>query len=108
MFSHSFSGCDTVSSIYGFCKVKVLNKLCHDDAPEDVIAVFNNLRSTGAEISEAGVRLFPYLYRNIEVPLGQQRYENYNKLMAKGVFKPEKLPPPTAGAAVQHSLRAFL
>ena len=43
LFSHSFSGCDTVSSIYGFGKVKVLKKLCYDDAPEDVIVVFNNL-----------------------------------------------------------------
>ena len=43
------------------------------------------------EISEAGVKLFQYLYRNIDKPLNQQRYDKYNKLMAKGVLKPEKL-----------------
>ena len=53
---------------------------------------FNNLRATKVDISEAGVRLFQYLYSNIDKPLNQQRYDKYNKLMAKGVFKPEKLP----------------
>ena len=27
LFSHSFSGCDTVSGIYGFGKVSILHKL---------------------------------------------------------------------------------
>lgn len=107
LFSHSFSGCDTVSNIYGFGKVKVLKKLCHDNAPQDVINTFKNIRASKAAISEAGVKLFQYLYNNADVSLNQLRYNKYNKLMAKGVFKPEKLPP-TTGAAIQHALRAYL
>ena len=71
----------------------ILKKLCQDSVPEKVFYTFNNLRSTKAEISEAGVKLFQYLYSNIDKPLNQQRYDKYNKVMAKGVFKPEKLPP---------------
>ena len=55
LLSHSFSGCDTVSSIYGFGKVKVLKKMCHESAPEKVFEVFNNLQATKKDISEAGV-----------------------------------------------------
>ena len=45
-------------------------------------------------ISEAGVKLFQYLYsnnNNIDKPLNQQIYDKYNNLIAKGVLKPEKL-----------------
>ena len=59
------------------------------------------------EISEAGVKLFQYLYSNIDKPLNQQKYDKYNMLMAKGVLKPEKRPP-TSGAAMQHTLRTYL
>ncbi len=53
------------------------------------------------------MKLFQYLYKQLEVPLDQIRYEKYNTLIAKGVFKPEKLPP-TSGTAIQHALRAYL
>ena len=105
LFSHNFSGCDTVSNILGIGKMKILKMLCKNSAPEEVFQTFNNLRATKVDISEAGVRLFQYLYSNIDKPLNQQRYDKYNKLMAKGVFKPEKLPL-TSGAAIQHALRA--
>ena len=39
--------------------------------------------------------------------MNQLRYDKYNTLMAKGGLKPEKLTPKT-GAAIQHSLRAYL
>ena len=78
---------------------KILKNLCKDSAPEEVFQTFNNLRATKGEISEAGVKLFQYMYSNIDKTLNQQRYDQYNMLMAKGVFKPEKLPP-TSGAAM--------
>ena len=78
---------------------KILKNLCQDSAPGEIFQTFNNLRATKGEISEAGVKLFQYLYSNIDKPLNQQRYDKYNMLMAKGVFKPEKLPP-TSGAAM--------
>ncbi len=63
LLCHSFSGCDTVSSIYGFGKVNFLKKLCHNNAPEVVFETFNNLRVAKQEVSEAGVKLFQYLYK---------------------------------------------
>ena len=36
------------------------------------------------EIYKARVKLFQYLYSNIDKPLNHQRYDKYNKLMAKG------------------------
>ena len=86
---------------------KILKKLCQDSAPEEVFQTFNNQRATKGEISEARVKLFQYLYSNIDKPLNQQRYDKYTMLMAMGVFKPEKLTP-TSGAAMQHALRAYL
>ena len=87
---------------------KIQKNLCQDSGPEEVFQTFNNRRTTGGGgVSEAGVKLFQYLYSNIDKPLNQQRYVKYNMLMAKGVFKPEKLPP-TSGAAMQHALRAYL
>ena len=107
LLSHSFSACDTVSNVYGFGKVKILKRLCQDNAPKEFFQTFNNLRATKEEIAEAGIKLFQYLYNNVDTPLNQLRYDKYNTLMAKGVFKPERLPP-TTGAAIQHSLRAYL
>ena len=92
--------------LYDVLGSKILKSLCQDSAPEEVFQTFNNLRATKREISEAGVKLFQYLYSNINKPLNQQRYDKYNMLMAKGVLKPEKLPP-TSGAAMQHALRAY-
>ena len=87
--------------------MKILKKLCQDSAPEEVFQTFNNLRATKVEIYEAGLKLFQYLFSNIDKPLNQQRYDKYNMLMAKGVSKPEKLPP-KSGAAMQHALSAYL
>ena len=82
---------------------KFLKKLCQDSAPEEVFQTYNNLRATKGEISEAEVKLFQYLYSNIDKPLNQKRYD---MLMTKGIFKPEKLST-TSGAAMQHALRAY-
>ena len=107
LLSHSFSGCDTVGNIFGIGKVKYRKKLCQDSTPEEVFQTFKNLRATKVEIYETGVRLFQYLYSNIDKPLNQQVYDKYNKLMDKGVVKPEKFPR-TSGAAIQHALGAYL
>ena len=58
LFSHSFSGCDTVRNIFGIGKIKILKKLCQDSAPEEVFQTFNNLRATRVDISESGAKLF--------------------------------------------------
>ena len=107
LISHSFSGCDTVSSIYGFGKVKVFKIFSRNDAPEDAFEIFNDLQACKENICRAGEILFQYIYNQVGISLNQQRFEKYNKLIANGKFKPEKLPP-TPGAANQHALRAYL
>ena len=98
LISHSFSGCDTVSSIYGFGKVKVFKIFTRNDAPEDAFEIFNDLQACKENICRAGEILFQYIYNEVGLSLNQQRFEKYNKLIANGKFKPEKLPP-TPGAA---------
>ena len=61
LLCHSFSGCDTVSRIYGFGKVKSLKKFYQNGAPEEVFETFNDVRATKEDISDAGVKLFQFL-----------------------------------------------
>ena len=76
-------------------------------APINAIRKLLSLRVSTGEIEQAGVELFQYLYGCPGVPLQQQRFERYSSTVAKGNFRPEKLPP-TSDAAAQHSLRTNL
>ena len=78
--THSFSGRDTVSNVYGFGKVKILKRLCQDNAPKEFLQTFNKQRATKEEISKAGVKLFQCLYNKVDTPLNQLRYDKYNTL----------------------------
>ena len=107
LWSHSFTGCDTVSAIHGLGKVSTLKKMSNTKAPSRALEILTRVRVTKNEIVDAGLELFQFLYGNPGTPLDQQRYEKYNTLTAKKAFKPEKLPP-TRDAATQHILRAYL
>ena len=57
--------------------------------------------------SQAGTAIFQYLYHGPNLTLGEIRYKMFSRKAVAGVIKPGTLPP-TEGAAVQHSLRAYL
>ena len=107
LLSHAFSGCDTTSGILGHGKVRILKKMASPNAPKDALDTLLNLRSAREEISKAGIVLFQYIYDRPTTPLHQIRYELYSKLVAKGKFLPQKLPP-TDASATQHALRSYL
>ena len=113
LFSHSFSGCDTVSAIFGAGKVMFFKKICSDNAEEiglqDEIDISYSPVSSKDEITSAGIKIFQYLYnsKTADKTLPQLRYTSFTKMAAKAVIRPERLPP-TEGAVTQHSLRAYL
>lgn len=112
LLTHSFSGCDTVSSIFGFGKVKFFNKICRNNIPETILDVLTSPNSSVQDVKDAGVKLFEFLYTSTskvkrKLTLTELRYHKFTQMTAKGVIRPEKLPP-TKGAAEQHALRAYL
>ena len=106
LMCHSFTGNDTVSSIYGFSKEKLFKKLCAGDLDQQ-LDVFYNKNATKNEIEQAGIKIFQYIYNSKGLSLSTLRLHQYNKQAKVGVIRPESLAP-TDGAAAQHSLRAFL
>ena len=58
---HSFSGCDTVSSIHGFGKVTIL-KMAVSLHKEDHLASLLSVRVSTNEFIAAGLSLFQHIY----------------------------------------------
>ena len=104
---HAFTGCDTVSSIYGFSKEKLFESITSTTAMNNLLDVFYNDKSSNKEIQSAGICIFQYIYKSYGVPLSRTRHQRYNKQAKAGVIRPESLPP-TDSSAEQHSLRAYL
>ena len=113
LFIHSFSGCDTVSGIYRQSKEAILKKVCNPptrklkDETDVIFTKIIALDTPKEQIVEAGVSLFSYVYGDITKPLKTPRLNKYETMAATRMVKPEYLPP-TEGAAIQHTLRAFL
>ena len=106
LFSHSFSGCDTVSAVFGFSKEKLYGKFSNAGL-DDILDVFYDENSAVDEITSAGISMFQFIYNGIGIPLSEQRLNRFNQQSKVGVLRPEGLPP-TDGAAAQHSLRTYL
>ena len=105
---HAFLGNDTVSGISTVNNGKLLQTLC--DAPPIIhqqLDVFLNPTSTNESISNAGRKLFQFIYGAPMSSLSEIRYNVYSKQTSSGVLSPEKLPP-TEGSSDEHSLRAYL
>ena len=68
---------------------------------------FLDTEATKKAVIQAGTAIFQYLYHEPNLTLGEIRYRMFSRKAVAGVIKPETLPP-TEGAAVQHSLRAYL
>ena len=106
LLGHAFTGCDTVSSIYGFSKEKLFERLC-DSSLFPQMEIFCDGESTKEDLQHAGLEIFQHLYKSPGTPLSTIRVHQFNKQSKAGVIRPESLPP-TDSAAIQHSLRAFL
>ena len=106
LFVHSFSGCDTVSSIHGFGKVKILKKAVsfHE---EGHLASLLSVRVSTNEVIEAGLSLFQHIYGDKTKALETLRFLSYSRMIAKKKLNPSRLPPATS-SATEHILRSYL
>ena len=62
---HAFSGCDTVSAVYGFGNIKFLKLLSVSNCakiPEDIIKEFVNKNAQKATIQHKGIKLFQIMF----------------------------------------------
>jgi hypothetical protein len=110
LFMHSLTGCDTVSSLFGHGKPKLLTKTCKPSIMIDEIFEALLIINIDQEIVvDNGVLLLQHIYGNINKSLKDLRLQRYNKMttVEGKTLKPEYLPP-TEGAARQHVLRAYL
>jgi len=106
LFCHAFSGCYTVSAIAGYGKKKFIDRFCAGGIDE-YMSTFLDMQSTKDAVIKAGVAIFKYICHASGATLGAIRCNMFSKKAACGVITPETLPP-TEGAAVQHSLCAYL
>ena len=106
LFCHSFSGCNTISSIFGVSKEKFYQKICSGQLRQIIDKFYCDTTSI-EDIGNAGILVFQFLYNMSATSLFIQRLCRYKKQAKGGVIRPASLPP-TNGSAIQHSLRAYL
>ena len=106
LFCHSFSGCDTVSSIFGVSKEKFYQKICSGQIRQ-IIDKFHCDTTSIENICNAGILIFQLLYNMLATSFSLQHFCRYNKQTKGGVIHPTSLPL-TNGSAIYHSLRAYL
>ena len=106
LFCHSFSGCNTVSLIFGVSKEKFYQKICSGQLRQIIDKFYCNTNSI-EDIGNAGILIFQFIYNMPTTSLSIQSLCRYNKHAKGGVSHPASLPP-SNGSAIQHSLRAYL
>ena len=114
LFIHAFTGCDTVSSIFGLGKKSALALLEEDITSEwDCLDVFKSDDASHEDIASVGEKFLLKLYGgSSSESLDTHRYLQYIRSMqrnslASPTFKLECIPP-TSGACKFHSYRAYL
>ena len=91
IFLYSCTGCDTVSSIYGYGKLNLFKKLTSSNFSEIPSKVFNFLRSSEDSITNSGNQVLRYIYSGrMDIPLHVQRYHTFTWCAAKGMIIPER------------------
>ena len=118
LFIHAWSGCDTVSAIYGRGKALMVSLLRSSSTLKRAARLFTNPTSTQTDIGNAAVLIMKLMYGgSIDEALSKLRYSKYlnmtcredihpEKLSSTGIICPEKLPP-TSRASFFHGLRTY-
>lgn len=110
LFIHAASGCDTVSSLFGQGKLKLLRLLQKKERLRKHVDVFNSKTSTQKSVADAGEKLLIDLYGgpDEELELNSFRLKCFRRatVRCKRQVKLERLPP-TAEASKQHFLRVY-
>ena len=81
LFCHSFTGCDTVSTLYGFSN----EVLCFKDV-RALIDGFYDDSATKEHVVNAGIEIVQFIYKFQGVLLPTQRVTRYNKQSKTGVL----------------------
>ncbi len=68
--------------------------------------IYLDTEATKEEVIQAGTAIFQYIYQGSDTVLGELRYNMFSRKAVVGRIKPD--PTFKKGAAVQHSLRAYL
>ena len=90
LFSHAFTGCDTVSAIAGHGKAALFDRFCVGNIDEHV-NIFLDKRATKEEVIKSGLAIFQCIYHAPGTNLGAIRYSMFSR-KAAGTIKPEALP----------------
>ena len=108
-FIHAFSGCDTVSRIYGIGKALVLKKTAADKSFQQKAEVFMRY-STPIAIEKAGERIVASLYNGKpDEDLNTLRYRRFvQKVNTATTVNQVQTLPTTQASAKFHSYRAYL
>ena len=61
LIAHSFSVYDTVTSIYGWDKIRLFNKICGEDTPTEALKTLTLSHSNKTDVN-AGVQLLVFFY----------------------------------------------
>ena len=109
IIAHAWTGCDTTSSVFGFgkgCSLKLLNQ--HKEL-SDICKVFYKDNANKLDISNAGLKIFSFMFKTKDRNLNHARYAMYMRLLSSttNLIKPERLPP-TINAAKYHCYRVYL
>ena len=105
---HSFTGCDTVSRIFGIGQGRLLS--IRHKLSDMLVETFYNSGSRKDDIKNAGEKIF-FLLLNLpstDANLDAARLRLFNSKVIKGCAAIESTSlPPTSAAALQHSLRVY-
>ena len=103
---HSFSGCDTVSGIFGYGKEKFLKKAITFDS-EHELNLLLSIRAEKDHVIEAGLTFMQHIFGDKDKSLDSLRFQCYNRMVAKKSLVPARIPP-TIAATTEHILRAYI
>ena len=96
LFIYEFTGCDTVSSIYGHGKVALFNKLGTSEVLQSIFDVLLNEQSDIDSVVAEGIKLMQFIFGKLNRALTDARINKYNSMLAKNNLSPERLPPANA------------
>lgn len=110
LFAHAFTGCDTVSAIFGKGKKKLLDLIIKKNELMQDVEQFYNSCATAENIQKAGERLMLSLYGQFtpDVTASQCRVTQFMEVIKKSK-KAINLAtlPPTSAATSLHSFRTY-
>ena len=106
LFCQLFSGCDTVSSIFGVSKEKFYQRICSEQLRQIIDKFYCDTTSI-EDVGNAGILIFQFIHNMPARSLSIQRLCGYNKYAKGGLIRPASLPT-TNVSAIQQSLRTYL